>query len=814
MPRLPLVAALLAALVPCARAQLEFPSRSPRKPPLDSLVRQRAPDFAPTPVAPRGTPEFAPEPGAPRKQATRARERDREQVRILPDELGLWVRGANYKLRFEAGRASFVPFLASHAPRNFPIDLSVRRATVGGQPLRLGADARPHATDLRVEFDHGAFTERWDLAPRSVEQSFVFDSLARRGELALELDVTTELAARTTADGFEFFNDFGHALYGRAVALDASGARLELATELRDGLLRFTVPASFVARAALPLVIDPVLASFGIEATPTDTLSPDVTYDTAGTAILYCWEEIFSASDHDVWADAYDPAGNPLYRGEWIDATATYWGRPRSASNGATNRFLIVAHTINTTTGRVEVWGRTRSVTSTLISAQFKILGNAGYDVLYPDVGGDPYPTGPSYFLVAYERIYAAGVDQDVNARLVTANATLQGGVIGVDQSVNTYDIDISVSKSNSSDAWNLAWQRASPAGGNDILGARVAWDGVVVAPTFPVAVGPLDHTAPAASSSPAGTDRWVCVYEEDYGTDHDIVASGLEGASVRRTLNLSTYDGNFLGQDQRTPSIDSDGTHFAVAYSELYSTSQTDFDVYVSEVLFNGISMTVLQAHQPVFQTDGAEIEAQITSPESSNPAQSTHDYTLAWHREPDFYYFASDDILGATFRGTTGGSVASYCDGATIQCPCGNGTSTVGGCPNSATSAGARLAWSGQPSTTSDSLQLFVAGLPPNTTCLFFQGATSINGALGSVNGDGIRCAGTPMRRLALSLASPSGGALFPAAGQLPLTLAGSIPPAGTTVIYQAWYRNPAPFCGPSTTNLSNALVVAWTP
>jgi hypothetical protein len=68
--------------------------------------------------------------------------------------------------------------------------------------------------------------------------------------------------------------------------------------------------------------------------------------------------------------------------------------------------------------------------------------------------------------------------------------------------------------------------------------------------------------------------------------------------------------------------------------------------------------------------------------------------------------------------------------------------------------------------------------------------------------------------MRRLALSLASPSGGALFPAAGQLPLSLAGSIPPAGTTVIYQAWYRNPAAFCGPSTTNLSNALVVAWTP
>jgi hypothetical protein len=30
----------------------------------------------------------------------------------------------------------------------------------------------------------------------------------------------------------------------------------------------------------------------------------------------------------------------------------------------------------------------------------------------------------------------------------------------------------------------------------------------------------------------------------------------------------------------------------------------------------------------------------------------------------------------------------------------------------------------------------------------------------------------------------------------------------------VYQVWYRDPAANCGPSTTNLSNALVVAWTP
>ncbi len=61
-----------------------------------------------------------------------------------------------------------------------------------------------------------------------------------------------------------------------------------------------------------------------------------------------------------------------------------------------------------------------------------------------------------------------------------------------------------------------------------------------------------------------------------------------------------------------------------------------------------------------------------------------------------------------------------------------------------------------------------------------------------------DGIGSASTPMRRLAPILAS----------------LAGSIPPAGTTVIYQVWYRNPAAAGGPATTNPSNALVVACTP
>ena len=102
----------------------------------------------------------------------------------------------------------------------------------------------------------------------------------------------------------------------------------------------------------------------------------------------------------------------------------------------------------------------------------------------------------------------------------------------------------------------------------------------------------------------------------------------------------------------------------------------------------------------------------------------------------------------------------------------------------------------------------------MPGHTTCLFFQGANALNGTLGQPLGDGMRCAGSPMVRLSTTQASAAGAALYPAAGDLVISLKGHIPPAGSTAIYQVWYRNPAAFCTTSTTNLSNALVVAWTP
>ncbi len=756
--------------------------------------------------------------GAPRRAGAAhpfERRVDRERVDFHSDGDGeVWAHGANYKMRFASGVARFDPFFASSAPRSYAVDFALRRVLLDARPLRFEVDAGAQRSATTVSFARGALVERYELAARTVEQSFVFADLPRRGELLLELDVASEIAPTRDADGFVFANEFGSVRYGNATAVDALGRKLALESTLQGGVLSIRVPAAFVAKAALPLVVDPVLAAFGIEASPASTSSPDVSFAVDGTSVLYCWEEEFNAADHDVWSDMYSASGSPLYSGDYIDMTAAYWARPRCANLGALDRFLVVAHVLNATTNRVEVWGRTRDAVQAVISPQFKIAGASSYDVLDPDVGGDPYPSGPSWFLVVYERVYAFGSDHDIHAKRVAGDGTVVSGTIGVDTSIYTYDSVPSVSKSDATTNWNIAWQRASPSGGNDIFAARVAWDGVPTSTSFAVAARALAHTNPSASSSKTGTESWLVAYEEDFGTDHDIIVSALDAHQVARSFNLSSFDGPFAYQDQVEPAIDCDGAHFACVYAEDYQTSTSDYDVYVSEILSNGSSLSVIEAHQGLFATNGTEYEAQIASVESSVVGANSHEYALAWHRAPDNYYFTSDDILGAAYRSHSGGQVASFCDGASIVCPCGNGASTVGGCPNSAHAGGALLSWSGDASTTNDTLQLFCGGMPAQVQCLFFQSASSINGIAGAPFGDGVRCAGAPMVRMGLKSSSNAGGALYPSGSDSTISLKGLIPPSGSTVVYQVWYRNPAAFCTSATPNMSNALVGAWTP
>jgi hypothetical protein len=151
------------------------------------------------------------------------------------------------------------------------------------------------------------------------------------------------------------------------------------------------------------------------------------------------------------------------------------------------------------------------------------------------------------------------------------------------------------------------------------------------------------------------------------------------------------------------------------------------------------------------------------------------------------------------------------AYCFGdgtASVACPCGNAGGTGNGCASSINPLGANLTGSGNASIAGDTLALTGSGMP-NSNALYFQGTTQIAAAFG----DGLRCAGGTVIRLGTKL-NVGGTSTYPAAGDLSVSVRGNVTLAGSVRSYQAWYRNAAAFCTPSTFNLTNGVSVNWAP
>jgi hypothetical protein len=156
---------------------------------------------------------------------------------------------------------------------------------------------------------------------------------------------------------------------------------------------------------------------------------------------------------------------------------------------------------------------------------------------------------------------------------------------------------------------------------------------------------------------------------------------------------------------------------------------------------------------------------------------------------------------------------SATPFCsgDGSGAACPCGNNGIGGNGCASSANAGGANLSATGLASLAGDTLVLTGTGMP-NSSALYFQGTTQVQGGLGVAFGDGLRCAGGTIVRLGTKT-NAGGASHYPGAGDPSVSVRGQVALPGTRT-YQVWYRNAAAFCTSSTFNLSNGLQVAWGP
>lgn len=727
-----------------------------------------------------------------------------------PGDAHLWARGEHYKASFGAEGAVFYAGFGPRAPSSAPHVLSPDRVSCGGVPLEFTRDARATRAGDRVEFERGSFREAYELAPESLEQLFVFDALPSRGDLVLHIPVASELAGSETAQGLEFRGEHGRVTYSRAVAIDAAGRRTSAATRLEDGAITIDVGADFLAEAELPLVIDPVVTGISLDSTsPADTVAPDMCWDPFHAVWLATWEFKFSATDSDILVRMLSSSGATIANGS-VDVTTASWQRPRVANNGSAHVFLVVAE--RTSSSPHTPVGRIVQPNGTILTMGSQITtigGSTALDQVTPDVGGDPSPSGTTGFCVVFEHVLS-GSDSEIGYRMVSAAGVPSGTTpIYFPDSSTERNRAPSISRSNGGSAWLLAWTHKYQLQASDgTLGARVGADGIKIGAQFGVSgvQFKFDET-PCASSPLDNSQRYAVTFSRaGIGGQADIFVALLDGATLVQTINLTTLENSGQQtQNQIEPSIDCDGQHFLVSYSEF--TPPFNFNqVCSSDLYLAGDQFGLSQSH--VILHPGLGLDQRVSRTAAARPPGGQgHRFGVPYQiRQND----QDHDLALRLFDAFEGGSAGSFCfgDGSLAACPCSNSGASGHGCANSANAAGALLDLSGVPSTVDDTLAFVLVGVPATATCTFLQGSSAIAAV---PFGDGLRCAGGTLVRLATK-AAVGGASGYPQAGDPPISVRGSVPIGGGTFVYQVSYRDPASFCTSLTFNISNGVLVNW--
>lgn len=254
--------------------------------------------------------------------------------------------GRDYRVRFDAAGMEFTPALGRTAPELYPLRLDMTASGRGA--LRSPASAvEPREDGLTVRYARGQVVETYEVRPQGVEQSFVFEALPDgKGDLGVTLRVDTALPlVHADDDELRFANAYGGVRIAGVVGIDARGVRRAGSLACSGGVLELRLPADFVEKAALPLVLDPLIETFFTVASGSQDHEPAVAYDADSFKYLVVWNRDFSASSSDIMGQLLRHVRNPageFFQGSIIIRTSVGISRrPRVADQGLRNQFLV-----------------------------------------------------------------------------------------------------------------------------------------------------------------------------------------------------------------------------------------------------------------------------------------------------------------------------------------------------------------------------------------------------------------------------------------------------------------------------------------
>lgn len=636
--------------------------------------------------------------------------------RLTDDDGHLWAWGGSYKASASPEGFQYIPFLGSDAPHNWPLQFQFASASRGGAELETLDHVTPTFDGDAFVFDRGAVVERYELATHRVEQLFELEDVRGEGDLVVRFRVLTDLAARSTAAGFEFDSGYGSVRYGTATVFDANARQAHVPARLEDGAIELTVTEEFLNQATGRITIDPILTTFGVFTGPTYSVAADLAYDATAGSYLVAEERAFSATDHDVFLALLSENGFNL-GSTFLDITANDWRYPAVANDNFAERFLVVAQVKS-------IGATTNVILGQLVRTNLEVIPGVLYfsgttpNAMHPDVGGNPNAPAGSYCVV-WESEATPGVDHDIFARIIGPHGQVQTDPIAVDASVATLDCWPSISNScgfggvDFTRTWNIAWEREFNPSDHDIRGALIRYDGLLLFDAFDIDSSSRDDRYPSASSSVdeyrPGPRRWMAVYESRGTSGPSVVgASVLDGNQVVTQADLAALQGVGQGWSDYEPSVDSNGDQFIVAWEETVPSMfvPDDWDVRAASFVTAGDQLLASESFLQLNPSTDPETGAQVYSRHSSGGG--TQYSMITWVDDP----FNDGDVLGALHKTPSlyGNDIGvNYC----------SDTATA----NSTGQPGVILA-TGSATLPDEPMQLSAYNLPPQRLAMFFVG------------------------------------------------------------------------------------------
>ncbi|TAJ21900.1 MAG: hypothetical protein EPO68_04055 [Planctomycetota bacterium] len=468
----------------------------------------------------------------------------------------LYGAGPRYKVEFGAHGFRYTTALGASSPIDGTLAFELESIRLGAQVLATGTASEPSQSGGIATYARGAsIHEEYVVQADGVEQRFVFDSLpAGGGDLVVRGRIATPLVARDVDDtpgdgesplGIRFeAPGYGSFVYGGVTGIDANGARAAGLVRFDGEHIELSLPESFVAHAALPLVLDPLLGSNVNVSGGLDLSRSDVAFDVTHNLYLVVWSVNFSSSNADVHGQRISPSGAKVGGLVLIEPyTNVSSGAPTVANNNGANRFLVAwPQTPSSLGGANDLVCRIVNASNGGISNVIQFAINGGE----LDSGGE--------MLEGYLNVQVVWQDSGIRGRAITVPATGDPG-FGTTYvlAASTDALAPSISKSGGLPGrYLVAWrQKYGTYAWSQILGRTVHYDATL----GPAAIDFTTH-ATAQKSDPAVDGDGV-----DFLVAYESVTIG--GSTFDLKCKRVHWNGSFPAPDANETTIDP-ALHFA----------------------------------------------------------------------------------------------------------------------------------------------------------------------------------------------------------------------------------------------------------